>query len=80
MNYHKQVHPVDVHLSKKLRKLRQSRNYTQEKFASLIGIKYQNLQHIEWGNRHFRVSFLLEICKKFDVPLSYFLEGVEDLS
>lgn len=60
----------------RIKDLRQENGFTQEKFATKIGLNRSHLAEIENGNRNFGVETLDKIVKGFDVPYSDFFSRI----
>lgn len=69
---------IDLRLGQQLRKLRILRGYSQEAIASKIGITFQQLQKYERGINRVCVSRLVDICKFFCIPPSYFVDSLSE--
>ena len=54
-------------LGKKIKELRQKKNYTQEQLAELIGVGERNLSKIECGNNFVTAETLSNILSALDV-------------
>ena len=71
------VHPVDVHVGKKIRHRRWLAGMTQQQLAQHVGIKFQQIQKYETGANRVSASRLWDISETLDVPVSLFFEGLE---
>jgi transcriptional regulator with XRE-family HTH domain len=63
-----------VDLGEKLRLLRVQRKISQETLAEAIFVKNTTISNWEKGSRQIHLKNLEEICRYFQVPLSYFTE------
>jgi len=63
-----------VDLGEKLRLLRVQRKVSQETLAEAIFVKNTTISNWEKGSRQIHLKNLEEICRYFQVPLSYFTE------
>lgn len=71
------VHPVDIHVGKKIREARLVRGMTQSAVAKQLGLSFQQLQKYETGYNRVSASKMYELGRLLDVPPSYFFEGLE---
>lgn len=62
----------------RIKDLRTSLNYTQEKFASQINISTSYLALLETGKRMASIDVLAQIVDSFHVSLDYLLFGKEE--
>lgn len=58
----------------KIKKLRKSKDITQEKFAEVIDISTRQMIKIENGEVYPAIDVLQKIAKFFDIPIIYFFE------
>ncbi|MGB0440222.1 MAG: helix-turn-helix domain-containing protein, partial [Paracoccaceae bacterium] len=72
------THPVDTHVGKRIRQRRWLVGMTQQQLAEKVGIKFQQIQKYEIGSNRVAASRLFELAQLFDVPPSYFFEGLHD--
>ncbi len=70
------VHPVDIHVGKKIRQARLVRGLTQSGVAKQLGLSFQQLQKYETGFNRVSASKLFELSQLLDVTPSYFFEGL----
>ena len=71
------VHPVDVHVGKRIRHRRWLVGMTQQQLAQHVGIKFQQIQKYETGANRVSASRLWDISETLEVPVSFFFEGLE---
>ncbi len=69
--------PVDVHVGRRARERRTLEGMSQTAVAEKLGLTFQQLQKYERGDNHISASRLYELAQLFDVPVSYFFEGME---
>jgi len=70
--------PVDIHVGRKLRLLRQTRGEAAKKCADILGITCNQLCQIETGQRHLQPRELICISVYFCVePMYFFIEFEE---
>jgi len=72
------VHPVDIHVGKKIREVRLLRGLTQVNVAEKLGLSFQQLQKYETGYNRVSASKMFEIAQLLDVQPGYFFEGLYD--
>ncbi len=70
------VHPVDIHVGKKIRQARLVRGMTQSAVAKDLGLSFQQLQKYETGYNRVSASKLFELSQLLGVSPSYFFEGL----
>lgn len=58
--------------SNKLKKLRSTKNLTQEELAEELGVTQQQIARYENGQRNFKQDFLVKLAEYFNVPVSDF--------
>ena len=61
----------------RIRDLRVSFGYTQERVAALLGSDRRSLSHIENGSRGCSLDMLIRISALYEVPMDYLLFGQE---
>ena len=71
------VHPVDVHVGKRIRHRRWLAGMTQQQLAQHVGIKFQQIQKYETGANRVSASRLWDISETLEVPVCFFFEGME---
>ncbi|WP_371054527.1 MULTISPECIES: helix-turn-helix domain-containing protein [unclassified Rhodosalinus] len=71
------VHPVDVHVGRRIRQRRLLIGMTQQQLAQAVGIKFQQIQKYETGANRVSASRLWDIADALDVPVSVFFEGID---
>ena len=72
------VHPVDLHVGKRIRQRRWLVGMTQQQLAEQVGIKFQQIQKYETGANRVSASRLWDISEDMDVPVNFFFEGIEN--
>lgn len=70
------VHPIDLHVGKRLRQRRCLLGMTQQKLAEAVGIKFQQIQKYESGTNRVSASRLWALAASLDVPVSHFFDGL----
>lgn len=70
-------HPVDQHVGKRLRELRNRLGMSQEALAKSSGITFQQVQKYERATNRISVSRIFEFAHTLKVPVSYFFDGIE---
>lgn len=70
------VHPVDIHVGKKIREARLVRGLTQSGVAKQLDLSFQQLQKYETGYNRVSASKLFELSQLLDVQPSFFFEGL----
>ncbi|WP_333847652.1 helix-turn-helix transcriptional regulator [Phaeobacter italicus] len=70
------AHEVDIHVGKRIRKLRWLRDWTQQQLAEAVGIKFQQIQKYETGANRVSASRLWDISKALGAPIEFFFDGL----
>ncbi len=70
-------HPVDIQVGRRARERRTLEGMSQTAVANKLGLTFQQLQKYERGHNRISASKLYELANIFDVPVSYFYEGME---
>ncbi len=70
-------HPVDIHVGRKLKQIRTMRRLSQTDVARELDLSFQQIQKYEIGSNRIAASRLYELSRIFDVPTSYFFEGLD---
>ena len=70
------MHPIDIHVGRRLRQRRRLLALTQEKLAQAVDIRFQQIQKYESGANRISASRLWSLAKALDVSVSYFFEGM----
>ena len=68
--------PVDVHVGSCVRKYRILRGMSQEKFAEILGVTFQQVQKYESGRNRISASRLWDISQVLNTPISLFYEDM----
>lgn len=72
------AHEVDVHVGKRLKQIRTLRRMSQTDVAKRLDLSFQQIQKYEIGSNRVAASRLFELSRIFDVPTSYFFEGLAE--
>jgi transcriptional regulator with XRE-family HTH domain len=68
------MHPVDIHVGRRLRQRRSLLGLSQTALAKAIGLTFQQIQKYERGSNRIGSSRLFEFATVLDVPVSYFFD------
>ena len=68
---------IDRVVADRLRTLRQSRHLSLEQMAERMGVAVPTLVSFETGEARIAAACLVEIARRFDVPVSSFFQGLE---
>jgi transcriptional regulator with XRE-family HTH domain len=71
----RQVHPMDIHVGRRIRQRRQFLGMSIETLAKVVGVSFQQVQKYEIGFNSVSASRLFELAKALDAPPSFFFEG-----
>lgn len=72
------VHPVDSFVGQKLRNRRWMMGLTQQQLASLVGVRFQQIQKYESGVNRVSASRLWDLSQALNVSVAYFFDGYEN--
>lgn len=72
--------PIDEHVGRRLRTLRNLRDISQDVLAIALGITFQQLQKYERGTNRISASKLYQFSKLLDVNPNYFFNGFGEMS
>ena len=67
---------IDVHLGKRLREMRTLRGLSQTELGQRIGVAYTQVQKYESATNRIGAGRLYQIAHAFDVPVTWFFEGL----
>ncbi len=73
-------HPVDLHVGKRIRHRRWMVGMTQQQLGEKVGIKFQQIQKYETGMNRVSASRLWDIAQSLEVSISFFFEGLDEVS
>ncbi len=71
----KNSHFNDISIGKRIRHRRISMGLSQKELGSHLGVSFQQIQKYEKGLNRVSAGCLLEIAKKLEVPMNFFLCG-----
>jgi transcriptional regulator with XRE-family HTH domain len=69
---------IDDHIGALIRERRTMLGLSQQQFAKMIGVTYQQTHKYEYGINRVTAGRLYEIACALDVPITYFYEGAGD--
>ncbi len=69
--------PAGVHVGQRMRHRRWMLGISQQQLSDLVGIKLEQIQKYEVGASRISASSMRNIAAALEVPVSYFLEGLE---
>ncbi len=70
-------HPIDVHIGRRLCKLRHNLHISQTALADKIGLTFQQIQKYEKGENRLSCSRLWMICEAMEINVSSFFVGID---
>lgn len=68
--------PIDVHVGRQLRLLREKRKISQTAIGEACGVSFQQIQKYERGANRISASVLWKLCQELGVKPNYFFEGL----
>lgn len=69
-----------MHFTKRMRDLREDRDFTQDYIAKILNITRQQYQLYESGKRKLPIDLLAELCKFYNVSSDYILGFTDFIS
>jgi transcriptional regulator with XRE-family HTH domain len=72
--------PIDKHVGSRVRMRRLMLHMSQTEIADALGLTFQQVQKYEKGTNRVSASRLQHMCQILQVPVSFFFEGLPDLS
>ena len=69
---------IDLHLGKRLRRRRRLLGLTQQQLASVVGIRFQQIQKYECGANRISAARLWQLSEALEVPVGYFYDGLAE--
>ncbi|HMK70851.1 MAG TPA: helix-turn-helix transcriptional regulator [Xanthobacteraceae bacterium] len=68
---------VDIHVGRRVRTARLAQRISQEKLAEAVGVSFQQIQKYEKGVNRIGTGRLHAIARFFDLPVTYFFDGID---
>jgi transcriptional regulator with XRE-family HTH domain len=72
------IHPVDLHVGKKLKQKRLELGISQDDLAGSVNLTFQQVQKYEKGINRVSSSKLYDFAKFLNIDISYFFDGLDD--
>ncbi|MEQ8832266.1 MAG: helix-turn-helix transcriptional regulator [Alphaproteobacteria bacterium] len=72
------LHPVDIHVARRLCFARKAAGLSQDKLSALVGISFQQIQKYENAANRISASRLFQLAGALGVRVPYFFEGLEE--
>jgi transcriptional regulator with XRE-family HTH domain len=69
---------IDLHLGRRLRRRRRMLGLTQQQLASVVGVRFQQIQKYECGANRISAARLWRIAAALEVPVGYFYDGLAE--
>ena len=69
---------IDLHLGRRLRRRRRLLGLTQQQLASVVGVRFQQIQKYECGANRISAARLWRISAALEVPVGYFYDGLAE--
>ena len=64
-------------IGKKIKKARNEKKLTQEKFAEELDVSVSYISQVESGKKKFNLKRIVEVSKILEKPIDYFVPGYE---
>ena len=71
---------IDIHLGKRLRRRRRLLGLTQQQLAGACGVRFQQIQKYECAANRMSAARIWQLAEVLGAPVSYFYEGLQDVS
>lgn len=68
---------TDEHIGRRIRQRREQRKLSQSDLGQALNISFQQIQKYEFGKNKTATSMLIEIANILDVPITYFVDGLD---
>jgi len=68
---------TDLNVGKRLRRRRRLLGMTQQDLASMVGVRFQQIQKYECGANRVTASRLYDLSRALSVSVQYFFDGLE---
>lgn len=68
-----------MYYTERLRDLREDNDWTQEDVANYLNLKREQYRRYETGINEIKVSFLIKVCKLYNVSADYVLGFTNEL-
>ena len=72
------IHPVDLHVGRKLKQKRLELGISQDDLAGSVNLTFQQVQKYEKGINRVSSSKLYDFAKFLNIDISYFFDGLDD--
>ncbi len=69
---------MKIEIGERIRRIRESRGFSREKFCEIIDISPKFLYEIEHGKKSFSVEILSRISSEFNISTEWILFGSND--
>jgi transcriptional regulator with XRE-family HTH domain len=69
----------DKYIGSRLQLVRYGKGITQQQLSKALKISFQQVQKYETGSNRVAATRLYEIARYFDVPMTFFFEGIEQV-
>jgi transcriptional regulator with XRE-family HTH domain len=73
------VTDIDIIIGKRLRLRRIQLGLSQHDVASVVGVRFQQIQKYECGSNRIAASRLWLMSQALDIPVAFFFEGLTPL-
>ncbi len=67
---------IDLHIGRRLRRRRRLLALTQQQLATVVGIRFQQIQKYECGANRVSAARLWQLAEALEVPVNYFYDGI----
>lgn len=71
---------MSIRIGRNLRAMRKSFGLSQDELATILGIKFQQIQKYEAGKNRLSIEKAIYLSKHLEIPLQAFIDGLKDQS
>ena len=69
---------MSIRIGQNLRSMRKSFGLSQDELATILDIKFQQIQKYEAGKNRLSIEKAIYLSQHFDIPLQVFIDGLKD--
>jgi len=66
---------IDLHIGRRLRRRRRLLGLTQQQLATVVGVRFQQIQKYECGANRVSAARLWQLAQALETPINYFYDG-----
>lgn len=69
---------IDRHIGQRVKEVRLLKGFSQQELGNELGLTFQQIQKYENGKNRISSSKLFCISRVFDIPITFFFEGLDN--